>query len=457
MSDPSLANNMIRPRILYLSTESATDAFDSSSVRFNLPDAIYPQDGFSLVAGLRSFGFNATAWNISEEQKNNRLSIDVVYYTGSDQVPYSLPPPFTFFEANPLPSGSTVTVKYRLIIPEGLYQSMDELCEVLSGSTGETYFLDTRFKIEPKSDIHQISQLVGFSLQWQTTSFGFQIFPQKINSSIYSHFQDLAGVINPVTEFTPFIQSITISPQDGYPKLFNLLFTNNISPTSPSVPIYATEKYGAKNPPAGIQFLISKPVPTPDSPTDTYSPYSEIFYDIREIGNEAYLDSSNNKYQLFNLEYKSLPWKSFSTPRINPLYLDVACQGIPTNNLTAQGLAGNLLHRQFLNGANQGLEGLYQEFNVPVWTRLENRDQITQMTFDFSTENDLWTFYNMSFYLELVFFEVEEEKNQTVATYEPPGDDPLTAFLGSQMNPHADNHTGGRRADVLFSQRKRLR
>lgn len=450
-SDNSVANGMIRPRILYVTTEKVVDAFDSSSCRINLPDSIYPEDGFTLVAGLRSFGFEASAWNISEEQGNNRLRLTLIYQ-----------PPAIIQPGIPNPdSVIPITIDKDILIPDGLYQSLDEMFEVLSGSVGSYYTIPTGYYKEPWVPIENqtdLNKTVLLPLKWKVESYGFSIAPQVVPDTVPRTATSSSGNVYPCTQVHPRLIKIILTPSPSSPLLYNLLFTNNVQDSSPSIPVSDRHKTGSINPPGGIEFTLSD-FPVQSVAVD-YRPYGSYTYNLIEYGN-PYLDTANRLFQMDSLPYPSLPWKSFSTPRLSPLYLDISCQGLPTMNMTVDGLAANILHRQFLPGSNLGLEGIYQEFNTPIWYRLENRDQITQLIFDFKTESNKWRFYNMNFFLEIIFFEVEEEKAY-MDTFNPPSNpDQLTGFVQQYSrnagNPHGFADPTGRSGVVYFSQDRKRR
>ena len=462
--DNSIANQMIRPRILYVTTEKSNDAFNSSSCRVNLPDAIVPEDGFTLVAGLRSFGFNACAWNISEEQKNNRFIYQLTY-----KEPEFLYNPNNTPQLTQNPNYSPTQTNYftetvQVIIPDGLYQSLDELFTFLSRTDGECCFLKSGYErsfTEGAIDPSDITNFVSIPVLWKETSYGFSIELANSKSQIFSKYL-IEGNEILSSQLASQIDSVFIGPDPDSPNFWNLLFTNNIQNMSPSTPSYLRNKNGTINPPQGITFQIFDIVESIQNTRPSWAPLGEYNYHIIENGNEQNIDSSSGKYQIPTLPFHSIPWKSFSTPRLSPLYLDVACQGLSTQNLTNYGLAGNIFHRQFLSGANQGLEGIFQEFAYPIWYRLENRDQITQLTFSFTSESNLWVFYNMNFYLEIVFFEVLEEKTDSYVPYVPPSNpDILTDFIQKYArngaNPRSFADPSGGEGVVYFSQEKKRR
>ena len=349
-SDNSVANGMIRPRILYVTTEKVIDAFDSSSCRINLPDTIYPEDGFTLVAGLRSFGFEASAWNISEEQRNNRIRLTLIYT-----------PAQILKSGYQNPVIDPIIVDQDIVIPDGLYQSLDELFEVLSGSLGTYYTLKTGYYKDPwvsLEDQTDLNKMLLLPMKWKVESYGFSIAPDVIPTTVNAKYTADNGQEFPPSQIYPRLVKIVINPTPTSPQLFNLLFTNNVQDSSPSIPVSDRHKVGTQNPPGAIQFTLSNFPPDPAG-VGTYRPYGSFTYDLDEYGN-SYLNTANKLYQMASLPFSNMPWKSFSTPRLSPLYLDISCQGLPTMNLTADGLAGNILHRQFLPGSNLGLERIYQ-------------------------------------------------------------------------------------------------
>jgi hypothetical protein len=69
------------PITLYISSDDI-DFFQSSSrITMPLSQTLFPDEGYVLQYGLRSIGFNAAAFNITEQQKNNRLLFAMTYDT----------------------------------------------------------------------------------------------------------------------------------------------------------------------------------------------------------------------------------------------------------------------------------------------------------------------------------------------------------------------------------------
>ena len=228
-SDNSVANGMIRPRILYVTTEKVIDAFDSSSCRINLPDTIYPEDGFTLVAGLRSFGFEASAWNISEEQRNNRIRLTLIYT-----------PAQILKSGYQNPVIDPIIVDQDIVIPDGLYQSLDELFEVLSGSLGTYYTLKTGYYKDPwvsLEDQTDLNKMLLLPMKWKVESYGFSIAPDVIPTTVNAKYTADNGQEFPPSQIYPRLVKIVINPTPTSPQLFNLLFTNNVQDSSPSIPV----------------------------------------------------------------------------------------------------------------------------------------------------------------------------------------------------------------------------
>ena len=464
----SVADGMIRPRVLYITTSDLSiDAFSSSSVRINLKTPIIPQEGFSLAGALRSFGFNATAYNISEEQKNNVLCIRITYF----EPIYIFNSKLNQVESNPKYTGETNKATYQKIlkikIPDGLYQSLEELFENLSSE--EHYFLWSGVY----TDIEEAAKnptdkkfLLPLQLLWKETSSGFSVEPKPEFTSILARFT-YNETLYFSEEFFHQIEKIEIlhyDPEtpDTQPKvafnLYELLFTNNVDNQSSGM--INSEFAGSvisKNPPDAIVFYILSYRIFGTLDTE-YAPLSQINFHIWE---EPYkqIDTSATppKWQRQELPYISLPWKSFITPVINPTYFDVSCAGITTNSLTESGDRGNLLHRQFLGGAAQGLTSSFQEFNNPVYMTFDYRESVDYIQLNFESEKNLWYFYNMQFYLEFVFFEVKEEKDYEQPPFTPlipEGDytSSIQKYTNARNNLQPYANPLGRNGVVYFSQ-----
>lgn len=122
------ATEMIRTRKIYLTSDDVPDYGDVSNFTYTLRDPVYAQDGFSLVFGVTEIGFNATATNISGNQKNNSLKF-IVEYLEPDYLVSSYNPSanqstaFTFI-TNPN-AGNVIEKEYIIYYPDGLYNTLD--------------------------------------------------------------------------------------------------------------------------------------------------------------------------------------------------------------------------------------------------------------------------------------------------------------------------------------------
>jgi hypothetical protein len=455
----SVADGMIRPRILYAATSHlSVDAFNSSSVRINLQKQIIPNEGFSLAAGLRSFGFNATAYNISEEQKNNILYLRLTYrnplrkYVNGSQVVDS--------NSN-YEDRETYTIDQKIIIPDGLYQTLSELFELLSSSSGGLYFLWSGIYTDPENgpnEPYNLDYQIPLTLKWEETSYGFSIAPLRNNIDIYPKHggENMYEYIHQLEKIEILRFDPTNTTEKKSLRLYDLLFTNIVD--NQSVGMNQSEYANSvisKNPPDSIVFLIDK-YEEADTSLVNYFPLQNLDFDILEMPFKQ-IDSSQQKWQLSQLPYRSLPWKSFSTPIINPLFFDVICGGITTNSLTEQGDQSNLLHRQFLGGAAEGLTSSFQEFSTLIYMRFDYRESIDHLELSFKSENDLWYFYNMQFYLEIVFFEVPEEQAEEQQIFVPPIQEEeftnaIQNYTNARSNLQSYSNPIGRQGVVFFSQ-----
>ena len=215
---------------------------------------------------------------------------------------------------------------------------------------------------------------------------------------------------------------ITLKPNPAAPKLWNQLFRNTESSHEnipPSAPQYR-DFYGV-NPPLGISFTIQQIVPL--NPSDTWVPFDVINYSVIELGNEVYNNSGNGLYPSPQMSYYSIPYKSYYTPILHPLFVDFT-SSLSSKSITKDGYQKGILLRQFVVGGDNGVSSFYQFFDSPVWNVVET-PIVSSIDIDLSSEQNRWDFYNMSFVIEFMFFEVEKVQLHTidqVAYVIPPSD-----------------------------------
>jgi hypothetical protein len=130
--------------------------------------------------------------------------------------------------------------------------------------------------------------------------------------------------------------------------------------------------------------------------------------------------------------YLDVPFKSFYPPRLFPLYIEISTN-LETQNLTIDGYNTNLLCRHFPLGADQGALSFFQSWDNPVMhPARSSRHTIDGLKIDFLSENDKWSFFNLTFFLEIVFYEMAEEEelpqfdNQL---FQIPAEDAMTSTL----------------------------
>jgi hypothetical protein len=116
-------DKMVRPKSIYVTSDLLPFDADASTATYGLQEPIMAQDGFDLVFGVRSFGFNASATNISYRQRNNTLLFEITYF----------PPIYVYtgdgFNLNP--SRNTIESKtFKIIYPDGLY-TIEELFYII--------------------------------------------------------------------------------------------------------------------------------------------------------------------------------------------------------------------------------------------------------------------------------------------------------------------------------------
>lgn len=431
----SIINQKIRQRKIFITSIGQADGSDSSSFYARLEEDILVEDGFSLVVGVSSFGFKNSAWNISEQQKNNKLKLKLLYNNGNEQ-------------------------ELIIIIPDGMYGSLNDIFSILSSN--QLYYIDSGFSQFNIPTTDRVEDPLGDNilkifLLFQQTSYGYSLGLQVEDKECDYNMDQTDPSINRYSNAN-YLKSITILPHDEDPLLYNILFTNTISESTPSEINHSITNV-ANNPPESIKFIITKyPIDNPVNydPNGTFFPFPEgkIIYDIYEHSN---LDSENEYYQNNNLPFKGIPWKAYFTPEFNPSHIDLICSDLHTLNMTTTGISKNVIHRQFLNGSDENLSSVYQYFDTPVWMVQGNRERISSLFFKFVAEGNKWIFYNMRFDIQLQVFEVPDEKleaQEQPDTFVLPGQDALTdlvnVYTGVQRNPYGAHDIRGKRGYIQF-------
>lgn len=484
----SLSNNStyIRPRLIFLSTEDVRNYEDASSVRVSLRDQIFAQDGFKLSYGVKSFGYNTNVMNISSVQNNNSITLEVTYllaqyvYDPGENEIYT-----GKFVPNPkVPEGSLGTYEKKLIeiiLPDDNYDTVDKLFQTLTDyirlAVPSGWYFD---RTKPNSGVYYE---IGFPLKFESFVNGFAIDIDSQSSiqvkQAYELVTDVGLQYFSAWQVNDKISEITIVPTQNKPGLFNLLFTNTKSsiPNKPvCLPSFSIQS--GMNPPKGISFIID---------TTTYATYippggsatiyssTELIdvilllkYQLKELGNENLLDTTASPAKYPNeIIYRrdNLPYFSYFTPDIHPIYLDVQ-SNLENLNMTQEGYQRNLLLRQFIVGASSGTSSFYQQWDTPV-TYIVDAPSISSFELKFSSQGDKWNFFNLEFTMEVLIFEIVDEKSQPdfiEPTFQMPGEDALTSFLQqtqrSGNNPYPILGSGQKRVlvekdDILNRRAKR--
>lgn len=449
--------HLFRPKRLYITSEDVNDYDDAGSCRFILAEPIIPAEGFKLVYGLASFGYSATANNISTRQKNNMLCFKLTY----------LPPEFIYV---PSASGGNMVLNedrtekicyQKLIIPDGNYGTLDELFSVLNNKHYNQIksSIKKNIVVEPTTEQSKESPEeswdspndISFEIHFGTTTSGFSIGLalgqyQEINNDYYVH-----GSHYQAYEVNNIPLKLEIIPGDDTTLgLYKLLFTNKEVSIDKACNITTALPIQSENPPQSIRFdlfvNLSYQVELIDPP-DRIDPNEGFHYFVLTADQKraTYFDETiqdpfdgthdtleNACLSNIFLQYRDVPFQSYYPPRLFPLYVEVTTN-LETQNLTIDGFFSNLLCRHFPIGADQGATSFFQQWDTPVMHYARSaRNVIDSIKVDFNSEKQMWVFFNLTFFLEIVFYEVAEEEELPQFTNEPfevPGDDAMTAQL----------------------------
>lgn len=418
---------LIRPRSVYISTDDVLDFSDASSFKINLQEQITAEEGFDLVWGLRSVGANMTAYNISSRLGNNSFIIRTSY----------IQPNYIYLELfgydNNPDAGQTITRDITVVIPDGLYNSLDELFDMLSNSNEINYFLDSGYLVNERDDENDFLNRVPMNLLWKKTSGGFSISPQSNTISVANHYVSLDGDNLTANDVNLRLSRIMLLPDPTHPKFWHQMFQNkdgnlpNVPPSS-----FSQFQYIGINPPNGISFTIQPTEPPPHTNPVTieeWIPFSTVSYFVAEVGNENHYNNFIGNYPNTTLQYFNLPYRCYFTPVFHPLFVDF-CSSLSSKSVTKEGHKKGILIRQFITGGENGVTSLYNYFNTPVWNIVET-PVVSTISIDLSAEKDLWDFYNMNFVIELIFFEIERGtvRQQDSISYSIPPTDVIQESL----------------------------
>lgn len=466
-------DKMVRPRSIYVSSDLIPFDADVSTATYSLQEPVVAQEGFDLVFGVRSFGYNASATNISFRQRNNKLLLRKKYVT-----PKYI---YTASETFVTSPQEEKTVDYYITFPDGLY-TIDELFAMLSDPTNYTipsgYKYDVRFDGQYYIDYtigNTFNNELFLHLIFTRTDGGFSVRPAIQNKDIINQYTvtGFSGGRYSAENVNDILKSLTILPDPSSPELYNLLFTNRNTDSknhAGEIPQFETNLQGT-NPPTQIIFLITVNLydtgktPNQLEPLVTVNPQSGlIFYPVFDPDSNI-LFELNEKYPAsgFLAPYRGA--RFYHLPNISPLYVDVISD-LPTNNVTIEGGQRGVLVRQFALGGNNGGTSFFQNYENPVFFRCSHfKENIDSIRLNFVSEGNKWHFFNLEFFLEILVFEypkkplekpltsqydVIENSSTTGKGFYLPPEDEITSSMGHDHNSFPFRHLGNDRSQIHF-------
>jgi hypothetical protein len=438
---------------LLVSSEDVNWYQTSSKATVNYPSSIVPQDGYMLAYALRSIGFNGSATNISERQKNNRLSIDIRYdlsqvthylervqpLTSPATIQARVPP------AGSVPAGSTdgqylwsidtnwpikpdhlekksvdeIIVRYDVIVPDGLY-SLTTLFQFLSGFAttdfriplAEWIDLTTSTRLDDVNNIHYAKFL------WTKTSSGFRIaFVPSDSPKTLGYTLAVSNLVISREQAFPRMIGVAIHPH-SHEKLYSMLFTNYNSDDA-RMPISAmtSEPKTGKNPPFGIEFQYN------ENTLETM---------VKELGNEHHYDIPNGNYPTRHKVNTGI-YQAFNIPLLDPLYVEVAIN-LPNHTMDGRAEKNTLTRIFVLGNFDESSTSYFRQWEQPKVTSLDSISGFNSVTITFSSEGEKWDFFNLEFCVELEIYQLlipEQEDHEVEAKLieDMPEDDPIAANL----------------------------
>lgn len=463
----SVAPKQERIRTLYISSENV-DYFDSSErITINLQHSVIPEEGYNLYYALKSIGFNSTAMNISNHQKNNWIR----YVITQDwtEVTHKIVRPTDPVEQALYTSGfkfEEITVADRIPtrtvdiqIPDGHY-TLHSLFEYLSTAyadrsspTSSPYIIPSGFYhdyekvLQPDGSMYyDVQNMIPLKLLWSETPSGFQIELLKQNTApdklTYMYGVTDEETLLHVEKLFPNISVFSIEPHPTFPSLFNTLFTNYNSEYS-NTPISTPSKTGI-NPPHAIDFHITRPE------GDGAYPLKWQDLKISERGNEKNYNIPDKKFPTDDLvNYHN--YVAYYKPVLDPVYVDVEIS-LPNPSMDEKG-EKNRLARIFTLGAKDGNSSLFQQWHNPKQVVISGNSGFSSITLDFISQANKWNFFNLEFTIELDICEMMEEydlPNNHIVDVNIPATDPISATSAQSSNhptplhPHHFNyHMGG--------------
>jgi hypothetical protein len=435
----------VRPKLLYISSENVPYDADSSSSTYQLKESIIAQDGYHLEFGVRSFGFNAAATNISKKQNNNTLILKV--YSISPQ--YVLSPETNTFNLDNSPQ--FIESKFELIFPEGLY-TIDELFSLLSDENN--YSIESGYKVDVINYLDEFVEYNGqlvrnslkLSLNFARSTGGFTVGVKMTDQEIKNNYLDInMNRYLAAYEVNYQLKGVSIVRDPVNFGLYDLLFTNKI--TAPDHPGYIPQfemNIRNQNPPSSIDFNIFVSLffeeGVTEQSSDYLSPMNSFIFDTTYDTELNTLQQLDKKYPSLGVLEKNRGARFYHLPDINPLFVDVISD-LPVSNVSTSGASKGILVRLFSIGSNNGGTSYYQSFDqIVMYPISSSRDIIESLRLTFQSEGGKWNFFNLDFCLELYICEKSKEgfiqNNEDGANelQSMPITDDVTRLLGSKNN-----------------------
>lgn len=458
MTKDDLHDKMIRPKRLYLTSEDVQDFDDAGSCRFTLREPIVADEGFRLVYGLQSFGYTATANSISTRQQNNTLHLILTYLEPSYVYNST-----TGFSVNAI-AGQEKKVHMELVIPDGYYSTLTELFQVLNDSS--VNYIPSGIKrdvtlnnIRSETSCREPNE-TAIRLTWTETNYGYMV-DAKLETGV----EDLdirndyiqGNTHLQAYQVNKFLKSLEFLPYDQKStKLYYLLFQNNNDLADKPANVPTNLPYTGPNPPPSVYLAMAAPlsyVANTSNPVDFINPNVGFTYQwsfggasdlLREFQQETFPIEPQTPGVYFSCQtigYSNLPLQIWYVPRLYPIYVEIDTS-LETQNLTVDGYSSNLLFRHFPLGADQNAKSFFQSWDQPVFHHMRSsRHQIDSIKIDFVSESNIWEFFNMTFFLEILFFETpDEEELPSFADvpFQIPTEDAMTSSLQQYSN-HYNN------------------
>lgn len=450
----SVLNSMIRPRSVYLTSESLPEDADATSAIYQLSEPVIAKDGFDLVYGVRAFGFNASATNISQKQRNNRLQI-TLEMSPPDFIPVYNSSGYTFL---PNSTQTQTIITYEVVFPSGLY-SIEDLFAMLSNSMNYNIPSGYMFDITSEEEmVHYDGTLVRnkipFTLNFSVCDGGFTLKP-SIDGSILSYYREVEddgsyGYYYSARSVNSYLHTVIIEPVKEAPDLYNLLF-KNINSHSPQhtaiTPEFELNIFGL-NPPNSILFTLTNDLSgglggstVPPTGSTVINIMDTLLFRVETLPDRGILHELARKYPALGFDDVNRGYRSYFLPNITPLYVEVQTD-LETTNISSNGSRGGILVRQFLLGGGNGGTSFFQNYDTPIWMKMSTaREYLDSMKVIFQSEGNRWDFFNMNFFLELVFFEIAKQDINANELQGPnsdglrlPPNDEITMAMGTEAH-----------------------